>query len=165
MEPLRSNFTRPSRPIIRFVRPALVLLFVVALVSPSAAQPGSQWLVVPALVADGGDVSPLSRRTAEVLEARLPSGELTIIPARQARARFEQRGSSAPMLATHSDLDALARDAQQALYHVASGLPTRARRDVERALARAGNVIESLNRETRASTPVGRVLVLSARSA
>ncbi len=119
--------------------------------SRARAQPGRQWLVVPSTVADGGDVSPFPRRTAELLEAQLPSGDVTIIPARQARARFEQRGSSAPMMATHSDLDALARDAQQALYHVASGLPSRARQDVERALARAGNVIESLNRETRAA--------------
>lgn len=150
MEPPRLNLTGPSRPTFHFVTPAVAALLC-TVASLAVAQPGSQWLVVPALVADGGDVSPLSRRTAEVLEARLPSGQLTIIPARQARARFEQRGSSAPMLATHSDLDALARDAQQALYHVASGLPTRARQDVERALARAGNVIESLNRETRAA--------------
>lgn len=154
MAPPRSNFsgsTSPRPPIVLARAAVAALLCVIGLAAPAAAQPGSQWLVVPALVADGGDVSPLSRRTAEVFEARLPSGQITIIPARQARARFEQRGSSAPMLATHSDLDALARDAQQALYHVASGLPTRARQAVERALARAGNVIESLNRETRAA--------------
>ncbi|HMI93190.1 MAG TPA: PEGA domain-containing protein, partial [Polyangiales bacterium] len=54
-------------------------------------------------------------------------------------------------MVSHGDIDALARDAQMALYHVASGLPSRARADVERALARADKVLESLNRESLAA--------------
>ena len=54
-------------------------------------------------------------------------------------------------MVSHGDLDALAHDAQMALYHVASGLPSRARQDVERALARADKVLESLNRESLAA--------------
>jgi hypothetical protein len=69
----------------------------------------------------------------------------------RARASFEQRGSTAPLMVAHGDLDALARDAQMALYHVASGLPSKARSDVERALARADKVLESLNREAIAA--------------
>jgi len=141
---------------MRTVRPIALLGVAAALTVPwttltASAQPGRQWLVVPSVVADGGDVSVIPRRTAELLERTLPAPDVTVISASQARTRFEQHGSSAPMLATHSDLDALARDAQQALYHVASGLPSRARQDVERALLRATNVIESLNRETRAA--------------
>ena len=69
----------------------------------------------------------------------------------RARGLYEQRGSTAPLSVSHTDLDALARDTQMALYHVASGLPGRARKDVERALARADLVLESLNRESLAA--------------
>jgi hypothetical protein len=81
----------------------------------------------------------------------LASGAPRIMAPDRARTRFEQRGSTAPLMVSHNDLDALARDAQMALYHVASGLPGRARQDVERALARADKVLESLNRESLAA--------------
>jgi hypothetical protein len=65
-----------------------------------------------------------------------------------ARAYFEQRGSATPVPVSHSDLEALAHDAQLALYHVASGLLSQARHDVARALLRADKALESLNRES-----------------
>ncbi|HMI93172.1 MAG TPA: PEGA domain-containing protein [Polyangiales bacterium] len=69
----------------------------------------------------------------------------------EAKTLFEQHGSTAPMTASAADIDELARDAQRALYHVASGLPARAKADVQRALERARRALESLNRETRAA--------------
>lgn len=120
--------------------------------SAFAQAPRESWLLLSSAVAsDEGGPATARRATqqlARVLEARngprLLSGD-------RARTTFEQRGSTAPLMVSHSDLDALARDAQMALYHVASGLTGRARDDVERALARADKVLESLNREALAA--------------
>src|SRR4029079_12187674 len=95
--------------------------------------------------------TPASRRAAQQLARSLGVGSTHVVQADRARSRFEQRGSTAPLMVSHGDLDALARDTQMALYHVASGLPGRARQDVERAMTRADKVLESLNRETLAA--------------
>jgi len=90
-------------------------------------------------------------RAARLLEAELRERGRRAFSVEQAKALFEQHGSAPPMTASAADIDELARDAQRALYHVASGLPARAKADVERALGRARKALESLNRETRAA--------------
>ncbi len=109
-----------------------------------------QWVVVPVVVATEQearlDGSHAARPFAEAL-----SEHARVLPFATARDRFEMRESSMPMAATHGDLDQLARDAQQALYHVAMGLYSSASGDVERVMARADRALESLNRETIAA--------------
>jgi hypothetical protein len=117
---------------------------------PVHAQKG-EWLLLPSSVATEGEGTPSARRASQQLARVLSAGSPRLFPSERARTRFEQPGSTAPLMVSHSDLDALARDAQMALYHVASGLPARARADVERALARADKVLESLNRESLAA--------------
>ncbi|MFI5307451.1 MAG: PEGA domain-containing protein [Polyangiales bacterium] len=118
---------------------------------PSArAQQQPEWLLVPSAVAHEGEGTPIARRASQQFAHALGSS-VRLIPPERARSRFEQRGSTAPLMVSHGDLDALARDAQMALYHVASGLPAKARQDVTRALTRADKVLESLNRESLAA--------------
>jgi len=106
-----------------------------------AAQP---WVVVPVVVATEQeaqlDGSYASRPFAEAL-----AEHARVVAHSVARERFETRGSSAPVAATHSDLDQIARDAQLALYHVAMGLYGTASGDVERVMVLADRALESLD--------------------
>jgi hypothetical protein len=104
------------------------------------------WLILTSSLADDDHSIEAPGALAAALSARLDSHKL--MSGKQARTYFEQRGSSAPVAVSHSDLEALAHDAQLALYHVASGLLSQARRDVSRALLRADKALESLNRES-----------------
>ncbi len=122
-----------------------------ALLTAPAAADSDEWLVLPVTVAGDAAGTPSSRHAAQLLARRLTADGARVMAPDRARASFEQRGSTAPLMIGHGDLDALARDAQMALYHVASGLPSKARADVERALARADKVLESLNREAVAA--------------
>jgi len=110
-----------------------------------------RWLVLPSVVATHGDPKHPARAAARVLTEELRQHGARAFQTDEAKALFEQQGSSPPMTASAADIDELAKDAQRALYHVASGLPQRAKKDVERALERARRALESLNRETRAS--------------
>ena len=92
---------------------------------PVHAQKG-EWLLLPSSVATEGEGTPSARRASQQLARVLGAGSPRLFPSERARTRFEQRGSTAPLMVSHGDLDALARDAQMALYHVASGLPARA---------------------------------------
>jgi len=131
------------------VSAALALATLACSARGAAAQ--DRWLVLASDVGDDASGGTEARSVAVQLARDLrPSGASIVDPVR-ARDLYEQRGSSAPVMFSHSDLDALARDTQMALYHVASGLPARARRDVERALTRANRVLESLNRESLAA--------------
>ena len=108
-----------------------------------------QWVVLSASVRDAGPAAPMAEATSAI-EAGLGT-RAGVLTATEASRLFEKRGSAPVVEVHHSDLEALARDAQKALYHVASGMPKRARRDVERALSRADRVLVSLNRQARAA--------------
>lgn len=110
-----------------------------------------QWVFIPSVVGQTGNPAHVARKAAELLSSELSAQNKRVLPNESAKRLFEQRGSAPPMLANTSDIDELARDAQQALYHVASGLHSHARQDVERAMERARRALESLNRETRAA--------------
>jgi hypothetical protein len=103
--------------------------------------------VIPVVVGDSDAAELAASHARDPISAELAKNAGLLSP-KTARDRFEARGSSAPVAATHSDLDQLARDAQQALYHVAMGLYTSASADVGRVLKRADHALESLNRET-----------------
>ena len=115
----------------------------------SAAEP--RWLVVPSTVGSAGNPAHLARKAAQQLTTSFDAQGRSMLARDEARRAFEQRGSAPPIQSTTSDVDALARDAQQALYHVASGLYSRAQQDVARAMNRARSALESLNRESRAA--------------
>jgi hypothetical protein len=111
----------------------------------------SRWLVIPSTVGSTGNPAHLARKAAQQLTRSLDAQGRSVLSHGEARRAFEQRGSAPPIQSTASDVDALARDAQQALYHVASGLYSRAQQDVARAMSRARSALESLNRESRAA--------------
>lgn len=110
-----------------------------------------QWVFIPSVVGQTGNPAHVARRAAELLSSEFSAQNKRVLSSEGAKRLFEQRGSAPAMLANTSDIDELARDAQQALYHVASGLHSHARQDVERAMERARRALESLNRETRAA--------------
>ncbi|MFW6023906.1 MAG: PEGA domain-containing protein, partial [Myxococcota bacterium] len=72
----------------------------------------------------------------------------------EARALFEAHGSAAPVSASASDLDVVAKEAKQALWNVATGRNERARKSVSVVLDRAERALESLNREANAARNV-----------
>lgn len=124
-------------------------------VAPAAvhaqSETDSKWLVLPSVVSVEGDPKHPTRAAARLLAEDLRGHGRRAFSIEQAKTLFEQHGSAPPMTASAADIDELAKDAQRALYHVASGLPARAKVDVERALGRARKALESLNRETRAA--------------
>lgn len=119
--------------------------------SPRHAKDVERWLVLPSTTGQSGNPAHAARTAARRLASELEARGKRVLRAEESKRLFEQRGSTAPMSINASDVDALARDAQQALYHVASGLYSRAQQDVERAMQRARKALESLNRETRAA--------------
>lgn len=112
---------------------------------------GDRWLMLPAVVATQGEPMHPARTAARLLGLDLRAHGTRAMTFEEAKSAFEQHGSTPPMTASAADIDELAKDAQRALYHVASGLPQRAKQDVERVLGRARHALESLNRETRAA--------------
>jgi hypothetical protein len=130
-----------------------------ALSCPASAQPVSssvgsspdRWLVIPSTTGGAGNPAHAARSAARLVREQLDARGRPVLRAEESRRLFEQRGSAPPIAITASAVDELARDAQQALYHVASGLHSRAQQDVERAMERARVALESLNRENRAA--------------
>jgi hypothetical protein len=117
----------------------------------TAPDSNGRWLVLPALISAQGEPLHPARAAARLLSQDLRAHGKRALSIDEAKTLFEQHGSTPPMTASAADIDELARDAQRALYHVASGLPARAKADVQRALERARRALESLNRETRAA--------------
>jgi hypothetical protein len=132
----------------------IALALVLHSAAPSGAHAQSsddRWLVLPSVVATHGDPKHPARAASRAITEELREHGTRAFRTAEAKTLFEQQGSTPPMTASAADIDELAKDAQRALYHVASGLPQRAKKDVERALERARRALESLNRETRAA--------------
>jgi hypothetical protein len=114
-----------------------------ALPARGRAQPMGKTVVVPV-----GAPDPRSAiAAADALEAALAGRRVQLVSMHDARDRFNAR-SRPPYTATSSDLDVLAREARQALEHVAFGRTAAAQRSVREVMARAERTLESLNRET-----------------
>lgn len=124
---------------------ALLLASVSALASSADAQ-DARWLLLPA--GDTGEpprgIEPHFETIAEELRER----GVYVLAYDEARALFEARASADATAASESDLDIVAREANAALVHVATGRNEQARRSVSRVLERAERALESLNRET-----------------
>jgi hypothetical protein len=133
---------------MRWIGSALALVMLGLSLPPRGA--AQSWVVVPVVVGSSEDADLSAMRARTAISAGLEH-VAPIMDPKTARETFELRGSSAPVAATHGDIDQLARDARQALYHVAMGLYTSASDDVQRVLARADRALESLNRETLAA--------------
>jgi hypothetical protein len=73
---------------------------------------------------------------------------------RAATTLIAQRHSSEATQASEDDFDALARESEQALEHVAFGRRRRARQAVRKILRRAQGALETLNREARSARRV-----------
>lgn len=107
------------------------------------AQPLGEVVVVPF---GSPDVRAALQATG-MLEAELAHERAALIPLHDARDRFTAR-SRPPQTASDSDLDVLAREARQAIEHVAFGRTAAAQKSVREVIARAERTLESLNRET-----------------
>lgn len=107
------------------------------------AQPMGKTIVVPL----GAPDPRAALAAADALEAALAGRRVQLVSMHDARDRFNAR-SRPPLTATNSDLDVLAREARQALEHVAFGRTAAAQRSVREVMARAERTLESLNRET-----------------
>jgi hypothetical protein len=149
----QDNASRAGREIAAHLgRFALVLVLHAAAPSEAHAQStDDRWLVLPSVVTTNGDPKHPARSASRAITEELREHGTRAFRTAEAKTLFEQQGSTPPMTASAADIDELAKDAQRALYHVASGLPQRAKKDVERALERARRALESLNRETRAA--------------
>jgi hypothetical protein len=107
------------------------------------AQPIGELVVVPFGV---NDLTPALEATT-MLEAELAEARVSLIPMHDARDRFTAR-SRPPQTASDSDLDVLAREAREAIEHVAFGRTAAAQKSVREVIQRAERTLESLNRET-----------------
>ncbi|MDB4976654.1 MAG: hypothetical protein JWN48_4995 [Myxococcaceae bacterium] len=122
---------------------ALLLSWLVLTASPVRAQPMGEVIVVPYGTPDL--TAPLN--VTSMLEAELSNERVSLIPLHDARDRFTAR-SRPPTTASDSDLDVLAREAREAIEHVAFGRTAAAQKSVREVIARAEKTLESLNRET-----------------
>jgi hypothetical protein len=110
----------------------------------ASAQPLGRAVVVPFFTGDSAD--PALDLATEV-DAALRAKRFATISLHDARDRFASR-SRAPQTASLSDIDALAKEAQSAIEHVAFGRTAAAQRSVRHIIELAERGLETLNRET-----------------
>src|SRR5690349_4310022 len=111
--------------------------------APVAAQPMGKTIVVPFGIPDAQGALAAS----DTLEGELSRRRTSVISQHEARDRFTVR-SRTPLTASDSDLDILAKQAREALQHVAFGRTAAAEKSVREVIVRAERTLESLNRET-----------------
>jgi hypothetical protein len=127
---------------IRFL-PALVLFVAWLLQDRALAQPLGSTVVVPFAVGDSA--VPLDE--ARALELALQERRVQVLSLHEAQDRFLSH-SRPPRSPSRTDLDALAREAQAAIEHVAFGRTAAAERSVRQIVELSERSLEMLNRET-----------------
>jgi hypothetical protein len=130
------------RPLVGWLSFALMCSCACALRSTARAQPLGEVVVVPV----GKDIKA-AVQAASLVEAELSAQQVSLISSHDARDRFTAR-SRPPQTASDSDVDVLAREARDAIEHVAFGRTAAAQRSVREVISRAELTLESLNRET-----------------
>jgi hypothetical protein len=110
-----------------------------------------------------GDAQP-AQLSAQAVETALAARRVPIISLHDARDRFISR-SRPPLVADESDVDILAKEARNAIEHVAFGRAAAAQRSVREVLTRAERALESLNRETSTARQVLDACLALVRSA
>lgn len=136
-----------SRPHIASI--AVVILTTMA--APARAQRPERWVLLPTVTE--GQTMP-SEDLLSDLGSEVRARGAYAVAFDEARALFETHGSAAPVPASASDLEVVAKEAKQALWNVATGRNERARKAVSVVLERAEQALESLNRETNAARNV-----------
>jgi hypothetical protein len=127
-----------------FMHPLGALLGVLLALSGQAeAQPMGKTIVVPFGIPD----ARVAFSASDTLEGELSRRRVSVVSQHDARDRFTVR-SRTPLTATDSDLDILAKQAREALQHVAFGRTAAAEKSVREVIVRAERTLESLNRET-----------------
>lgn len=107
------------------------------------AQPMGKTVVV----SFGSEQSAPNNARLKELESELARRRVALISHHDARDRFTAR-SRTPQTPSELDIDALAKEAQQAIQHVALGQTAGAQRSVRRIIDLADRSLETLNRET-----------------
>lgn len=136
--PLASHFVA-----IRSALPWLACALSAFVASLAFAQPLSDVVVVPVGVPDANRAIIAT----SMLEAELANAHVSLTSLHDARDRFTAR-SRPPQMASDSDVDVLAKEAREAIEHVAFGRTAAAQKSVREVIARAERTLESLNRET-----------------
>jgi hypothetical protein len=134
----------PTRPTSLVVSLALAIGWWGHAVGAARAQPLGKTVVVPYFV---GDANATALDLAKEVDAALRAKRITTISLHDARDRFTAR-SREPQTASLSDIDALAKEAQIAIEHVAFGRTVAAQRSVRQIIELAERSLETLNRET-----------------
>ncbi|HVZ37153.1 MAG TPA: PEGA domain-containing protein, partial [Polyangiaceae bacterium] len=143
----------------RSVFPWIACAYLLLVSRVALAQPLGEIVVVPFGTSDAAqDVS-----AAAALETALADEGFTVISTHDARDRFLAR-SRPPQLASETDLDVLAREARQAVEHVAFGRTAAAQQSVREVISRAEHALESLNRETTMARQILDVCLSLVRS-
>src|SRR5690349_16993319 len=128
----------------------VALLSSVSFLSPAvaSAQPRSV-LVLPWSLADAS--GPTLAAHAETVAGAVPTGELSALSIADARARFEEHGSSEPHAMSEGDLDRWLALSRQAVRQLAQADYASAARTLREAQALSEPAAAELNREeTRA---------------
>jgi hypothetical protein len=142
-----------------FLRLALVACVLLASTA-ARAQTFGRTVVMP----HGPGAAENTQAAAEPLEAALKARRTPVLSMHEARDRFITR-SRPPLAPNDSDVDVLAREAQNAIEHVAFGRSAAAQRSVREVLSRAERALESLNRETTTARQVLDACLALVRSA
>ncbi|MBW2462846.1 MAG: PEGA domain-containing protein [Deltaproteobacteria bacterium] len=125
----------------------LGILAVSVVVGVSPAQAQDRFVVLRTIA---GSEPPGLVPVAESIEA-VADRQHTILTTDEATNLITLRHSTEPAAASRDDFDALARESEAALEHVAFGRRRQARRAIESILERAQGAIEALNRESRSA--------------
>lgn len=127
-----------------WVRGAVVFCWVLLVLPPCAAL--AQVLGKTVVVTLGAEREP-ALAAAQQVEAQLAERRVSLISMHDARDRFTQRSRPAQH-PSETDLESLAKQAAQAVEHVAFGRAQAAERSVQNIIALAERSLETLNRET-----------------
>jgi len=147
--PGRDGTVASEKAVNRTTRAALVLCLLVLPVG-ARAQREPRFIVVRTLAS----ADPAGFRQAADDIGRLAREARPGLTVEQAVRAIEERHSAEAVATTSDDLDALARESEAALEHVAFGRRRQAAAAVTRILERAQAAIETLNRETRSARRV-----------
>jgi hypothetical protein len=141
-----------SRSTSLFILALCAIAFAVCAISPGSARAdGTVRVVVVPYSTHEGTTAEL--RIADRIEAALLSASVPVISMHDARDRVLAT-SRAPISVERSELNALQRDAREAVENAAYGRSAATQRSVSRLIERAERALESVNRETKTARSV-----------
>lgn len=129
--------------IVRTMRITAVLTAWVLICAPTAFAQPADWVVVPA--SKDQDTSWM-RPTVDIMAEALAKRGIGVMPADQAAARFEQRGSAPSTRVTDSDVQEWVNRSQEAIRHLARGDYSTALAELKEAQVLSRKAADELNR-------------------